>query len=979
MARSPKIELAIQAKDAASAVLDKVATSVDKLAGRKAEVVAEADDKASKTLDGVGKAVKGLDGEKAEVKASADDQASDELADIRSKLSRLDGEEAELLLKAETKDAKADLYSAQKRLISLDGESAEVEARADVDQAKKRLDAIADEMKKLDSTVAEPKVEAPDAEGAGMNAGSLFSKAAAGAVGAGAIATAVVSAFNEGMDRIKMRATFRDKFGLIERDAKMYGEKAADLYTNGWGDSLEQVNEALGLVQQRLVQTGEVSAAQSDEIATHALAIAGVYEVEVSEVIRSVSQLLLNGLAPDAVAAMDVIISGLQNGGNAAGDFFDTIDEYSQHFAAMGLSAKDMLAIISEGMLQGQRDTDKMADAVKEMRLRTTDEADNISEAYEALGLDADEYRDKVLAGGDSARQAYIDILTALEEVDDASERNRLAIELIGTQYEDLGPNALPILLAITGATEDVTGATQDLTDSQDEATNKGVVIWRKYREAVGDYLGWLADKGDWVLGKILEPTEKIVDLAQKLPGVEGDLSGGIVDGFGKVEKASWDAYDGANAFEERVRAAGEAAVDAGGKASFASYDIDALREAQAAAKEEAKEHAEALRDQAAALDEQRDAMRSAADSTFALHDAEDRLIEVMETANGVIEDGDTDMREARQAMDDAAQAAGAVADAQVRVAQDTAAANGRTLSAADAQSIWNGKMIESARTAKGPLRDGIINYIATVNGIPPEKVSEILADTNYATVAEAQAALDGASRARQAAIDAQAHTAAANAELDRAARTRFATIHVRTTGVSGVNGLVARDVGGVIPGGKSAIVAERRPEIVNGRLISEPMLIDGPASITSGIATQGIIRGVERQVEDRVRQSIFPQSTRSRAGLSGRGDIQTGRGTGVNTTAGAMPAVRRDYEGDERRRKLRMLRHAKPLAEGERSELIEGMEEAFKRAAEAGYLGGGYTGGTSTTYINVGPGYAARDVAKLVRTQQRREGRMFA
>ena len=158
----------------------------------------------------------------------------------------------------------------------------------------------------------------------------------------------------------------------------------------------------------------------------------------------------------------------------------------------------------------------------------------------------------------------------------------------------------------------------------------------------------------------------------------------------------------------------------------------------------------------------------------------------------------------------------------------------------------------------------------------------------------------------------------------------------------------------------------------MNGALIMSPTYIRGPASITSGEATRGVLSGLDR----RVRQSVFQRQPASgpdgstlpaldsgrtsRAGLSGRSDIQTARGTGVSATAPKY--VRR---GDK----------TFDVEPGLSS--VETIVEAFKLAAEAGYLG--RSGGTSNTYIRYAPGMSPRDIESQRRTQYRREGQSFA
>ena len=58
-------------------------------------------------------------------------------------------------------------------------------------------------------------------------------------------------------------------------------------------------------------------------------------------------------------------------------------------------------------------------------------------------------------------------------------------------------------------------------------------------------------------------------------------------------------------------------------------------------------------------------------------------------------------------------------------------------------------------------------------------------------------------------------------------------------------------DAGGTIPAGGVGIVAERRPEIVNGSLVSQPTLVRGPANVTGGRETSQRLRGGAPQINN--------------------------------------------------------------------------------------------------------------------------------
>jgi hypothetical protein len=110
------------------------------------------------------------------------------------------------------------------------------------------------------------------------------------------------------------------------------------------------------------------------------------------------------------------------------------------------------------------------------------------------------------------------------------------------------------------------------------------------------------------------------------------------------------------------------------------------------------------------------------------------------------------------------------VADANRRLAEEQAAAAGTTLSAAESGDVWRDSMIQQAAAAQGPLRQAILDYIASVEGVPPEKLTAIQAAVEAGDLEEAQRLLDEASATRAAELRAEAQTDLAAADLDAAA-----------------------------------------------------------------------------------------------------------------------------------------------------------------------------------------------------------------
>lgn len=297
------------------------------------------------------------------------------------------------------------------------------------------------------------------------------------------------------------------RLNLTADEAERVGELGASLYREAWGDSTTAVIDALGRVGSGLVDLGETGDDELSRLTTQALDVAAVFDQDVNEVIRSAELLLRNNLAGSAQEAMDLLGRGFQLAGDRGDDFADTIKEYSQHFSAMGLSGEEAIGIIVAGLEDGQWNADKLADAIKEFGIRAKEDTEGVQEAFAQLGLDAGEMQDAIAAGGPAAREAFGQVVDALLTVEDPLEQGRIAVELFGTQMEDLGPGAIDSLRPVAGALGEVDGAAQNIsTTFKDHA---GVAF-----DEFGRKLGAVND----------EITEAAMPALESMAGVGSDL-----------------------------------------------------------------------------------------------------------------------------------------------------------------------------------------------------------------------------------------------------------------------------------------------------------------------------------------------------------------------------------------------------------------------------------------------------------------------
>lgn len=263
--------------------------------------------------------------------------------------------------------------------------------------------------------------------------------ALAAVVGLGAIAGAkLADAVQDGMNIQQDRAMIQAKFGLSDAQMAQVGKAAALAFGNAWGESVEANMSAAGAAMQSGLIKAGASAAEMDPLLEKLNMVTDVMGEEIPAVTRSAGQLMKTGLAKNGTEALDLIYKGQVNNLNVSEDWLDTIDEYSTQFRSLGLTGEEAFGLLSQGVKAGARDTDVVADSLKEMSLRVADGTAQATTGFDLLGVSAEEMQTKMAAGGTEAHDALEQILSGLQKIQDPTDRYNAALALFGTKAEDM-------------------------------------------------------------------------------------------------------------------------------------------------------------------------------------------------------------------------------------------------------------------------------------------------------------------------------------------------------------------------------------------------------------------------------------------------------------------------------------------------------------------------------------------------------------
>ena len=298
------------------------------------------------------------------------------------------------------------------------------------------------------------------------------------------------------------------RLGLTERAAAKSARVAKTIFGEAWGESLDDVNLTIEALGTNLVDIEKVSRRELTKMTRSAQILADTWDVEVGEAARAAGQLVRTGLAKDYQQAFDLIVRGFQEGGNRADDLLDTINEYSTQFRKLGISGPYAMSLISAAMKAGARDSDIAADAIKEFSIRAIDGSEATAQGFKLAGLNADTMSDRIAKGGKTAERAFRQTLRAIMSIEDPVKRDAAGVALLGTQWEDLGPQVVEAMAKAKPGVDGLRGATERLGDTV--GTNVAA-SFEALRRKAGGWFAKIGEAGLPLLQRLADKIDKVV------------------------------------------------------------------------------------------------------------------------------------------------------------------------------------------------------------------------------------------------------------------------------------------------------------------------------------------------------------------------------------------------------------------------------------------------------------------------------------
>jgi len=296
-----------------------------------------------------------------------------------------------------------------------------------------------------------------------------------------AAATAItaigVSALNVSKDTEKAAAAMAASLAIPRDEAEELANVARNIYGNNFAESVTDAGDAVANVVRTLKLAADDPSLQT--ITEKAIALRDSFGEDVAESV-STAKTMMDSFGISADEAFDLMAAGYQRGLNRSDDLLDSINEYSVQFANGGATANEFFSIMDSGLQGGMLGTDKAADAFKEFRVRILDGSSTTADGLKQIGLNAEEMSAAIDNGSMDIVDAWNLVIGKLQETEDQSTLMQAGVALIGTQFEDLGQDAVLAMEITKDAFDDAGGAADQLNKRYETFGAGAAAVWRR-------------------------------------------------------------------------------------------------------------------------------------------------------------------------------------------------------------------------------------------------------------------------------------------------------------------------------------------------------------------------------------------------------------------------------------------------------------------------------------------------------------------
>lgn len=366
-------------------------------------------------------------------------------------------------------------------------------------------------------------------------------------LGAIAVGTAIGGiAFSVGAFSMETDAAFGKlsaQTGATQEELLILESTAKDVFADGYGESLEEVTDALSRVKQNIHGLNE---ADLGAVTSDAMLLANVFDSDVNEIARGVNN-TMEAFGVTADEAFDLFTAGSQRGLNFSNELFDNVAEYAPLFGKMGYSAEEYFGILERGSKAGVYNLDYVNDIMKEFQIRVKDGSKATNEAMGDLSKETRNVWKSFLEGNGTVSDVASTVVDELKGMDNQVLANQIAVGLFGTKFEDLESDAVYAMLGTTEAMKGFEGSTDAAAEAVENTfKNRMLGAWRELQIGIGEVVENPAAQE--FFDSIVTNAENLVPLVISSSEALFEFGENVVDSFqegtqavsGFVEQYDW-------------------------------------------------------------------------------------------------------------------------------------------------------------------------------------------------------------------------------------------------------------------------------------------------------------------------------------------------------------------------------------------------------------------------------------------------------
>ncbi|ONG66489.1 phage tail tape measure protein [Bacillus cereus] len=309
--------------------------------------------------------------------------------------------------------------------------------------------------------------------------------------------------------------------GLTGKGAENLQKIAVDTWKKGFGENLEEVDNALIKVYQNM---RDVPHEELQGASENVLTLAKVYDVDLNEATRGAGQLMSQfGLSTQET--FDLLAAGAQEGLNYSDELFDNLSEYAPLFKQGGFSAQEMFTILANGTRDGAYNLDYINDTVAEFGKKVQDGSKGTADAFAGLSEETQGVWKAFNDGKATAADVFKAVIGDLGSMEDKVKQNQIGVGLFATRWEDMGAKAVLGLTDVNGGLGDVTGRMDEMKKLQEESLGQQFQKALRETQAALEPLGKkFAELAKDILPPIVDGVKAVMNWFSKLSEADQTL-----------------------------------------------------------------------------------------------------------------------------------------------------------------------------------------------------------------------------------------------------------------------------------------------------------------------------------------------------------------------------------------------------------------------------------------------------------------------